>query len=163
LGAGPEAIIANILIADDNAIIRGLLKKLLSAHDGWSVCGEAVDGEQVLTMAVRLKPDLIVVDFAMPVLDGVRAAAEIMKANPQVPIVLYTQYSDDQLAHVAETAGIRRVISKSDNVSELVRCLEELLQETKATAPSSEAQISGDAATPDQHPAKKMTRSGGTA
>ena len=75
-----------ILIADDHeSMLRGV-RIMLEAHADWSVCGEAVNGYEAITKAVELRPDLIVLDFAMPDLDGLQAADEIRKLLGQVPL-----------------------------------------------------------------------------
>jgi DNA-binding NarL/FixJ family response regulator len=115
-----------ILIADDSEFLRTNLRSLLQRPD-WVVCGEAANGRQAVLMASQLKPDLIVLDFAMPMLNGIQAAEEILKVTPRVPIVLYTLHKNPQLDFDANKVGISKVISKSDNVNSLISYLEELL------------------------------------
>lgn len=74
-----------ILIADDSLLTRTTLKELLQAH-GWDVCGEAADGVEAVRMALELKPDTVILDLAMPSMDGLTAAREISGALPTVPI-----------------------------------------------------------------------------
>jgi DNA-binding NarL/FixJ family response regulator len=84
-----------ILIADDHeSVLRGV-RVMLEAHEDWSVCGEAVNGYEAITKAVELRPDLIVLDFAMPDLDGLQTADEISKLLPGVQIVLHTIHGAD--------------------------------------------------------------------
>ncbi len=78
-------------------------------------------------MASHLKPDVIVLDFAMPMLNGIEAAQEILKALPSVPIVLYTLHKSPQLERDAIEAGIRKVISKGEDSNALIAGLQELL------------------------------------
>jgi CheY-like chemotaxis protein len=100
---------ARILIADDNAAMRASLGALL-AGEGWSVCGEAADGRQAVEMAAQLVPDLIILDLAMPVLDGLHAAVEILSADPTRPILLYTLHNSGVIEVKAKKAGIREVV-----------------------------------------------------
>jgi YesN/AraC family two-component response regulator len=74
--------LAQILLADDNQVILQLLRRLIESHAGWQICGEASDGQQALAKAVELKPDLVVLDFAMPGLNGLQVAAQISRACP---------------------------------------------------------------------------------
>lgn len=78
-------------------------------------------------MASQLKPDAIVLDFAMPMLNGIEAAREILKALPSVPIVLYTVYRNPHLERDAIEAGIRKVISKGEGQDALIASLQGLL------------------------------------
>ena len=114
-----------ILIADDyEPVLRGL-RVLLEAHPGWSVCGQAVNGYEALTKAIELRPDLIILDFAMPEMDGLKAADEIRKLLPGVQIVLHTMYGANVVLE-AHKRGIFRVIEKAESAA-LVSAVEELL------------------------------------
>ena len=132
---------ARLLIADDNQLVRQSLKGTLSKHDGWTVCGEASNGQRAILQAAELKPDLIVMDFAMPMLNGIGAAVDIAKLFPTIPVVLYTVHKSPPLDRAAEEAGIRAVISKSDSFECLVRAIEELLagQKTAESLDGAEA------------------------
>jgi DNA-binding NarL/FixJ family response regulator len=113
----------NILIADDKPHMRRTIRTMLQAH-GWDVCAEAEDGVQAITRAKQCKPDAIVLDFAMPELNGIEAARQIIKALPEVPIVLLTLYDSALVQKEASRVGIQRVISKSDG-SMLISVIEE--------------------------------------
>jgi DNA-binding NarL/FixJ family response regulator len=114
-----------ILIADDHeSVLRGV-RVMLEAHPGWEVCAEAVNGYEALTKAIELRPDLIILDFAMPEVDGLKAADEISKLLPGVQIVLHTMYGAG-VALEANKHGISRVIEKAKSGA-LVSAVEELL------------------------------------
>lgn len=103
---------------------------MLEANPDWEVCGEAVDGVDAIAKAQELKPDLIVLDFAMPRLDGLKAAASISKDSPGVPIILHTMYGS-VLSLEIEKYGISRIVGKSETGS-LVRALQELLESDRS-------------------------------
>jgi DNA-binding NarL/FixJ family response regulator len=84
----------------------------LRQHEGWDVCGEAADGQETVMKAHQLAPDVVVLDFAMPVMNGIEAAWQIRKERPKTTIVLCSMYLDSQLATVARGAGITSVLSK---------------------------------------------------
>src|SRR5579864_776857 len=115
-----------ILIADDSELIRSKLAATLSASGDWTICGEAADGRQAVMLAVEQNPDFIILDFSMPVLSGIQAAAEILKIMPRVPIVLYTLYDDAHTEAEAKKVGIRKVISKTKSAN-LIADLEGLI------------------------------------
>lgn len=119
---------AQILIADDNEVIRGVLSELLRNHKGWEVCAEVGNGRQAVLKAAELKPEVIILDLAMPGLDGLTATREILKILPSVPIVLYTLHSSPVVELEAKKAGVRRVIAKPQS-GLLLRAIEELLSE----------------------------------
>jgi DNA-binding NarL/FixJ family response regulator len=115
---------ARILIADDRESMRTALRLLFVMRPHWEICGEATDGREAVAKATELQPDMIVLDFKMPLSDGLQAASEISKAMPATPIVMYTLYSSAALESAAKLAGVRRVVSKEDGVRNLLTAIE---------------------------------------
>jgi CheY-like chemotaxis protein len=115
-----------ILIADDNAIIRGGLLRLLQSHEDWEVCGEARDGQEAVDKSRELDPDVVVLDFLMPGLNGIEAAKEISGMRPDTPILMWTMYLTTELCETARRAGVRGILAKGD-VGELFSGVETLL------------------------------------
>ena len=114
---------ARILVADDNELVRHGMKQLLGQHEGWEVCGEAGDGQEVVHKARELAPDVVVLDFAMPNMNGIEAAKKIHDELPKMVIVLCSMYLDRQLTSLARKVGITSVLSKS-NIGQVVRGVE---------------------------------------
>jgi DNA-binding NarL/FixJ family response regulator len=129
---------ARILIADDSQVVRQSLNSLISEHPDWVVCGEAPNGTEAVQLAEQFKPDLIILDMAMPGLNGLMACAQILRASPLIPIVIYTLHQSSQVDLEGKKAGARQVLSKSDDAHELIRCIEELLAETLGVTPYSD-------------------------
>lgn len=119
-----------ILIADDSELILRQLSSTLSEVENWSVCGQAANGRQAVLMAHQLKPDVIILDLTMPMLDGLSATAEILKNSPAVPIILYTLHKNDQVQQDAIRVGARKVVSKSSSVDSLVEAIRQALVPT---------------------------------
>ena len=115
----------NILIADDKPQMRHMIRRLLEEHPGWDVCAEAEDGVQAVILAKQCKPDLIILDLAMPEMNGFEAARQISSALPGVPIFLNTLYASPQVEKEAERIGVQRVISKTEKY-QLVPAIEEV-------------------------------------
>jgi len=113
-----------ILIADDHDVVRAGLRQLLLERKGWEVCGEASTGRHAVAMAVELKPDVVVMDIAMPELNGLEAARQIKKSLPKTEIVVLTLHLSDQLAYEIINAGIRGYVLKSDANRDLVSAVE---------------------------------------
>jgi DNA-binding NarL/FixJ family response regulator len=106
-------MVTRILIVDDNEHVRKHLRTLLQNADrSFVVCGEAGDGQDAVTKAGELKPDVIILDLAMPVMDGVTAAREISKTSQRVAMFMYTLHTSAQLEVEAKTAGIRGIVAK---------------------------------------------------
>ena len=123
----------NILIADDKLHFRRELRRLIEGHKDWNVCAEAEDGVQAVNQSKELKPDLIVLDLAMPELNGFEAAAQISKALPRVPILMLTLYATRLVEEKAQKVGVQRVISKA-TTSLLVRAIEEAFEQSSRKA-----------------------------
>ena len=116
---------SRILIADDHDLMRCLIKQEFEHHADW-ICIEAENGEQAVAKATELKPEIIILDVAMPVMDGLTAAREIVKIFPAVPIVIHTVHFSEQIKCEAKKIGVREVLPKADLAS-LVGVVEALL------------------------------------
>jgi len=116
-----------ILIADGNNVVRKLLKLLIESRPGWTVCGEAIDGEDAQRKARELRPDLIILDLAMSGLNGLLAARELSKLLPSVPILLHTVNNIPAVVAEAKKFGIRRVIGKGGDGEVLLNAIQEEL------------------------------------
>ncbi len=116
-----------ILIADDSPIIRQCLRRLLGEHMGWEVCAEATDGEDAVSKAQQLTPDIVVLDFLMPRMNGIEAARQIAEVSSGIPILLCTICFSPQLVDLARNAGVTGALSKRD-LSQVVSCVEKLLR-----------------------------------
>ena len=116
-----------ILIADDSPIVRQCIGRLLSDHTDWEVCGEATDGDEAVSKANELDPDLVVLDFLMPRKNGIDAAREIGKHSPGTPILLCTICLTPQLVDLARRAGVAGTLPKGE-LNKVVPCVETLLR-----------------------------------
>jgi DNA-binding NarL/FixJ family response regulator len=116
-----------ILVADDCEVVRRGIKHLLRQHADWEICGEAVDGQEAVEKARQLSPDLVLLDYSMPVLNGIEAARQIRETQPNTRFVLCSMYMDSQLASLARKVGITSVLSKS-NVGQIIKGVEAGLQ-----------------------------------
>jgi len=116
-----------ILIADDHSLVRKVLKTTLENHSDWQVCGQATNGLEAVQKAAELHPDLIILDFAMPVMDGLGAARRILSASPSVPILIFTNYYFPSLLVEADSVGVRQVIDKGVAGNELLFAVETVL------------------------------------
>ena len=115
---------ARILIADDSEPMRIALKTLLALRPQWEICAEAENGREAVAKATELQPDMIVLDFKMPLSNGLQAAGEISRTMPTTPIVMYTFDGNADLEIVAKHAGIWRVVAKEHGVQELLSAMD---------------------------------------
>jgi two-component system response regulator NreC len=113
-----------ILVADDNEKIRDGLCSALEVQPGWIVCGQAVDGTDAVRQAVRLKPDIVLVDVSMPGLNGFEAAECIHEQMPDAQILIVTEHDAKTLEHLPPQPGVRGYIVKSRLDSDLIPAVE---------------------------------------
>jgi len=106
-----------ILVVDDSAPTRGLVRAFLESRPGIEVCGEAADGMEGVEKGIELQPDLIVLDFSMPRVNGLHAAVILHEVMPNAPIILFTFYKDAIPIRMARAAGVSSVVSKSDQLT----------------------------------------------
>jgi DNA-binding NarL/FixJ family response regulator len=115
-----------ILLADDHEVVRAGLRALLEEQSGWEVVAEAVDGRDAVEKASKLKPDAVVIDIAMPSLNGLEAVRQIVKAVPNAKVLVLTMYDSDPLIQQVLQAGARGYLLKSDAGRDLVSAIEAL-------------------------------------
>ncbi|HET6144746.1 MAG TPA: response regulator transcription factor [Candidatus Acidoferrales bacterium] len=108
-----------ILIVDDCAPIRGLIREFIELRPGIKVCGEAADGFEGVEKGLELKPDAIILDFSMPRMNGLQAALMLHQVSPDTPLILFTIFNDAVMDRLAHNVGVASVISKSDQLTRL--------------------------------------------
>lgn len=118
--------VKSILIADDHPTLRACLRESLAACRDWEVF-EAENGREAITKAQTLRPDLIVLDMTMPVMNGLEAARELKRLMPNVPLVLWTSHEGAHVEGAAKSAGFDAVLMKSQGSPVLVRKIQNLL------------------------------------
>jgi len=107
-----------ILVADDNPRIRQMLCQMFEADTDYDICAEAANGREAIALALEHRPDLIILDISMPVLDGIAAARELKKLMPHVPIILFTQFANLGRDAFGPNPPFDRMVSK-DNGKDL--------------------------------------------
>jgi DNA-binding NarL/FixJ family response regulator len=117
-----EAILLRIFLVDDNTMARAAMKAALEQHSDWAVVGEAYNGRQAVDSFRRYQPQLTVMDFLMPEMNGLEAARKLTERNPGVLIVMITTDPSNQLKEEARRAGIKGICAKDE-----MHCLEEAI------------------------------------
>lgn len=112
-----------ILIADDHTMVRQGLTQICEAEPDMEVVGQAADGRQAVALALRLHPDIVVMDINMPEQDGVEATKEIIAENSDIGVIILTMYRQDQYVFEAIKAGARAYLLKDADSEELVRAI----------------------------------------
>ena len=115
-----------ILIADDHAAVRRGMRALLEFHEGWEVCGEAENGQDAIEKTKQAKPDLVILDVAMPALSGFEVAKLIKELYPETAILAYSILQSEAFLNEALRLGMDAYVSKSGGVQALVKAIEEV-------------------------------------
>ncbi|HUZ45715.1 MAG TPA: response regulator transcription factor [Terriglobia bacterium] len=124
-----------ILLADDHEIVRHGLRRLLETQPGWNICGEAGSGREAVEKTWQLKPDIVILDHSMPELSGAEAARQILKALPQMEIVILTMHDSEQLLREVLEAGVHGYVLKSDAMCDMVAAINALLDHKRYLSP----------------------------
>ena len=111
-----------VLIVDDSERTRRIVRAIVGSRN-WTVCGEAENGRSGVEKFQELKPDVVLLDLAMPDINGFEAAKWMSAADPTVPLILFTILETEGIEHAARQAGIRAVVPKSE-ASDLIRTIE---------------------------------------
>ena len=114
-----------VLVVDDTHHVRTMLVEMLEL-DGFDVVGQAASGTEAIDIVPDKNPDVIVMDFKMPDMDGLSAAEKIRQDNPEQPIILYTAYLDKGLEDKARDAGVALCVGKVEGLPQLERHIREL-------------------------------------
>jgi DNA-binding NarL/FixJ family response regulator len=115
------------LIVDDSDLVRRSLRMVLQANPDWEICGEAADGVSAVEMFKELRPNIVILDFQMPGINGIETARRMAEIAPAIPVVLFTQHASADLERHALEVGIRSVVSKT-NAFPMVGMIEALLE-----------------------------------
>jgi CheY-like chemotaxis protein len=105
----------SILVVDDSPTVRRAIRFLLESS-GLVVCAEAVDGQDAIEKAPEVQPDLIILDYSMPRMNGAEAARHLRKIHPAVPIILYSVHAATAGTHWPVPEGVTKVVSKNEDL-----------------------------------------------
>ena len=107
-----------ILIVDDNAVIRRSLRTCIEDNTDWTICGEAENGRIAIEKVTQLQPAVVILDWQMPVMNGLEAAKEISRRSPAATLIMITMHESATLVQEAHAAGVTEVLSKTSHVAE---------------------------------------------
>lgn len=144
-----------ILIADDNANVRTALRQLIEFAGGVEFV-EAENGEEAITKALECRPDVIILDLAMPAMDGLTAARKILQQLPETAVFLCTMHWSKLLEREAATTGVRKVFSKARS-SDLIAAVQQVLSAKPAPAPLPNPAPAENPANPEGLPESKVS------
>lgn len=117
----------SILIADDHEVVRSGLRSILEAHDGWQVIAEADNGKDAIRLATEQSPNVAIVDYSLPLINGIEVARNIKVRRIETEVLIFTMHDSDVLVKEAFQAGARAFLLKSDAKHHLMSAVESLM------------------------------------
>jgi two-component system response regulator NreC len=145
-----------VMLADDHEIVREGLKNLLVKHD-FDVVGEAGDGHEARQLAAELRPDIAILDYSMPRLNGIEAAREVRRACPSVKVILLTMHAEDRYVLEALRAGVSGYVVKIQAASDLIRAIHEVSRGRTSLSPIVARSVVDACLTHSELPADPLT------
>jgi DNA-binding NarL/FixJ family response regulator len=115
-----------ILIADDHDVVRAGLRALIETRQGWEVVAEARDGQEALHAAAETRPDIMIIDYSMPVMNGIEVARQVKARKLRAEILVFTMHDDDAVIRSVVEAGVRGYLLKTDARNHLIEAVETL-------------------------------------
>jgi DNA-binding NarL/FixJ family response regulator len=119
---------SRILVVDDHHVTRQGVRTLIGIQAGWVVCGEASDGDEAIAKASELQPDLILMDLAMPRMNGLDATRRILQSSPEMKVLILSMLDTAESVRAARESGARGYVTKSAKAGALVKAVAALLQ-----------------------------------
>ncbi|CCE11074.1 Two-component response regulator [Bradyrhizobium sp. STM 3843] len=117
-----------ILIADDHEVVRSGLRAIIQARPDWTVSGDAIDGEQAVALSAKTRPDIVIVDYSMPLMNGLEVSRRIKALHLPSQVLLLTMHEDEEILTEALLTGARGFLLKSDASKHLISAIEALLE-----------------------------------
>ena len=136
--------VVRILLADDHTVMRAGLRLLLERHENFEVIGEAADGREAVQIAAEQKPAVVVMDVAMPHLNGVEAARQILSKNPDTAIVMLSMHSDESYVLRSLKAGARAYLLKDSAEADLIAAIQAIIEGRSFFSPGVRALLKED-------------------
>jgi DNA-binding NarL/FixJ family response regulator len=117
-----------VLVADDHEVMRMGIRNLIHLRSGWSVCAEASNGCEAVEKTLQYRPDVVIMDITMPVMNGLEAARQIATIQPRIPVILFSMHVSDDLCQHLRSDGILGAVAKADAARDLTQAVETVLQ-----------------------------------
>lgn len=119
---------SRILVVDDSEAVRRGFERAINEQSDLQVCGEAANGRECLAKALELRPDAVILDISMPIMNGLDAARHLRELMPALPVVICSSFDGPSLEREAQTVGAKGVVSKAQPIEELIECVRSVIE-----------------------------------
>jgi DNA-binding NarL/FixJ family response regulator len=128
-GRGPHGnnAVKRIVIADDHEVVRSGLRAIVETCSSWTVTGEATNGEEAVALTLELRPDIVIADYSMPLMNGLEVCRRLKSMHLRTEVLILTMHESEELLTEAILAGVRGFLFKSDARNHLISAVEALL------------------------------------
>ena len=116
-----------ILVADDHEVMRLGIRNLLEAVPNWTICGEAINGQEAVQKALECEPDIVIMDITMPVMNGLEASKTLSRSRPDIPVILFSLHLSDEMIKGFDTRAIKGAVNKGNAARDLVEAVNRVL------------------------------------
>lgn len=140
-----------LTIADDHAVVRAGLRRLIEVRKDWSIVAEAQDGPQAVSQAIAHRPDVAIVDYSLPFANGTEVTRQIRKLAPEVQVLVLTMHDSDVLTREVITAGARGCMLKSDTACNLYSAIDAAVRRAKSSEVTSCSNSASSPLTSQEH------------
>ncbi|HEY1464408.1 MAG TPA: response regulator transcription factor [Terriglobales bacterium] len=124
----PSEDAVRILVADDHEVMRLGIRNLLEAVPNWTICGEAVNGQEAVDKTLACEPDIVIMDITMPVMNGLEASKTISRSRPDIPVILFSLHLSDEMIKGFDTRAIKGAVNKGNAARDLVEAVNRVLK-----------------------------------
>ena len=128
-----------IVLADDHKVMRQVLSEAIQREDNMEVVGQAENGNEVVKLAEELRPDIIIMDIAMPELNGIEATRQILKNHPQIKVIALSMHANKRFMNEMLKAGAKRYLLKDCEYGEMINAIRSVITEGDITEPINSA------------------------
>jgi DNA-binding NarL/FixJ family response regulator len=141
-----------VVVADDHPVFRRGMRAILGAEPDIELLGEATDGEEAIALALKLRPDVILMDLNMPNVTGIEATRRILEENPETAVLMLTMFEDDKSIFAAMRAGAHGYVLKGADGAETLRAIRAAASGEAIFSPAITRRLTGYFATPGRGP-----------
>ena len=122
-----DGLRSRILVVDDSSAVRRGFARAINEQSDFRVCGEAANGQECLAKVLELRPDAVILDISMPIMNGLDAARLLRELMPSLPVIICSYFDGPSLEQEAQTVGAKGIVSRAQPIEQLLACLRSVI------------------------------------